>query len=118
MKPSTLLSIVTASISLFALNATAADTDQKSYVTGYVGYTNALDSDQNDVAFGGEYRLAAFEFGLRPIVGAFVTDEGAAYGYAGLNWDVPLIDNELYLIPNFAAGVYAEGDGVDLGGAI
>ncbi len=118
MKLSTLVSAVTVSASLFAFNAMAGDTDHKSYVTGYVGYTNVLDSDQNDVSFGGEYRFKDFDFGIRPVVGGFVTNEGAAYGYAGLNWDVPLIENELYLIPNFAAGAYAEGDGKDLGGAI
>jgi hypothetical protein len=118
MKLSTLLSIVTASASLVAFNAMAGETDQKSYVTGYLGYTNVLDSDQNDFAFGAEYRFKDIDFGIRPVVGGFVTDEGAAYGYAGLNWDVALIENELYLIPNFAAGAYAEGDGADLGGAI
>jgi len=111
-----LLSLAAAAlITPFAIAGTAQATD---YITGYVGYYNVTDDDQNATQFGAEYRFSPYEYGLRPIVGAFITTDGSAYGYAGVNWDIDLIPNELFLIPNFAVGAYAEGDGKDLGGAL
>ncbi len=90
----------------------------KSYITGYVGYFDVIRNDYVATQFGVEYRARPLQYGIRPMVGINATTDSSIYGYAGLNWDVPLIDNQLYLIPNFAAGLYKRGDGRDLGGAI
>lgn len=89
------------------------------YVSVNVGKFNALRSGTDDtVQFGAEYRFSEFMYGIRPIVGGFGTGDGSAYGYAGANWDVPLLANQLYLVPNFAVGAYSEGSGKDLGGTL
>lgn len=118
MKLRTLLTSVAISATMFASAASATDYNQIDYVTGYVGYFNVLDSDDNAGILGAEYRFSATEYGLRPIVGVFGTSEGSAYGYAGVNWDVAILPDELYLIPNFAVGAYSDGGGKDLGGVI
>ncbi|MGE0754565.1 MAG: acyloxyacyl hydrolase [Alphaproteobacteria bacterium] len=88
------------------------------YVTGYIGWHDFIDDEESSAEFGAEYRFHPFNYGIRPTLGLYVTSEGAAYGYGGINWEVPLVDNEVYLIPNFMVGAYGEGDGKDLGGAI
>ena len=103
---------VTASM-LVSVPAQATD-----YLSFNVGAFNALRDGNQDAQFGLEYRMSAYQYNLRPVFGGFITDEGALYGYAGVNWDIALMPNKLFLIPNFAVGAYAQGDGKDLGGAI
>lgn len=88
------------------------------YLTGYAGWFDVLDQEDEAGQFGLEYRFSPWQWGIRPTLGFNVTTDSSAYGYAGFHWDIPLIENQLYLVPNFAAGVYGEGDGKDLGGAI
>jgi lipid A 3-O-deacylase len=88
------------------------------YLTGYAGWYDIVDGEDEAGQLGVEYRFSPVQYGIRPTLGINVTGDGAVYGYGGFNWDVPVIDNQLYLIPNFVAGLYAEGDGKDLGGAI
>jgi lipid A 3-O-deacylase len=88
------------------------------YVHGYVGLFDFVDQDNEATQFGVEYRMSPIAYGFRPMLGANVTTDGSLYGYGGFAWDVPLIDNQLYLVPNFAAGAYAQGDGKDLGHAL
>jgi len=91
---------------------------EKDYITGYVGYFDIVRNKQEAAQFGAEYRARPLQYGVRPMIGINVTNDSAVYGYAGLNWDVPLLDKQLYLIPNFAVGAYKRGDGRDLGGAL
>jgi lipid A 3-O-deacylase len=103
----------------FGLLATAQPALATDYLSLNVGQFNALRSGTDDtIQFGAEYRFSEWMYGVRPIVGAFGTGDGGAYGYAGFNWDVALLPNQLYLVPNFAVGAYSEGDGKDLGGAL
>jgi hypothetical protein len=88
----------------------------KDYLVPYAGIFDIGDSDAN-AQFGLEYRFADIGYGFRPTVGANVDDESAAYVYGGLNWDLPLGYN-FTLTPNFMAGLYHQGAGVDLGGGI
>lgn len=113
MKHTALAALAALPLALTALPAAASD-----YLTGSLGWFDIVDKDDESAQFGLEYRVTPWQFGLRPIVGVSVTGDGSVYGYAGLNWDVALIENELYLIPNFAVGAYSDGDGKDLGGAI
>ena len=91
---------------------------QAGYLTGYAGWFDFIDDEETSAQFGVEYRFNPIEYGFRPTVGFNVTTDGSTYGYGGFHWDIELLDNELFIIPNFAAGVYGEGDGKDLGGAI
>ena len=102
---------------LFFVTAFAHPAMAEDYLVPYLGYYDITQGDDSAVQFGGEYRFSAIDFGLRPTLGVSVTSDGSVYGYGGLNWDIPLT-NELYIIPNFMAGLYGRGDGKDLGGAI
>jgi lipid A 3-O-deacylase len=63
--------------------------------------------------------LPRFVPDLVPLVGAMATAKGSAYGYGGFRLDVPLAaDGRWTLSPGFAAGLYARGDGKNLGGPI
>lgn len=97
----------------FSGGAHAAD-----YLTGYAGWFDLVDGEDESAQFGVEYRFHPWDFGLRPVLGANFTSDSGVYGYGGLNWDVPIVANQIYLIPNFMAGVYREGNSKDLGGAI
>lgn len=105
-----------ASASLLSSGANAQD-----YLTAGVADFDTFDT-YDAVAFNLEYRGDYVFYNMvRPIVGAFVTSEDAAYAYAGLNWDIPLVKDKIFLIPGFAVGAYSQGDereGKDLGGAL
>ena len=101
-----------------AIAAPQADTSQTDYLTGYVGYVDVIRNDWNATQFGAEYRAKPVYYGLRPMIGISDTTDGSVYGYAGFDYDIPLWNKQVYLIPNFAAGAYAKGDGKPLGGAI
>ncbi len=108
-----------ATLSAFALTAAASNALAGDYLSFNAGEFNALRSGQeHNFQYGAEYRFSEVMYGLRPIVGGFGTDSGAAYGYAGVNWDVALIPNQLYIVPNFAVGAFKEGSGKKLGGAL
>ncbi|MFW0778014.1 MAG: acyloxyacyl hydrolase [Rickettsiales bacterium] len=104
--------LIAAALSATTLSSPALATE---YVTGYVGLFDLVDGDNEATQFGAEYRFEATSYGLRPMIGANITTDGSLYGYGGFNWDVALIDDQLYLIPNFAVGAYSQGDGKDLG---
>jgi lipid A 3-O-deacylase len=87
------------------------------YLTGSVGAFDLVDGEDESAQFGVEYRMTPWKYGLRPTVGATVTADGGVYGYGGLNWDLQASPS-IYIIPNFMAGLYAEGDSKDLGHAI
>lgn len=104
------------SVSAQAAPASGNDTE---YLTGTLGWYDATQQDNEATLFGAEYRFAPVYYGLRPIAGGFYTTDQSAYGYAGLQYDLALIPEKLYLSPNFAAGAYTAGDdGKRLGGAI
>lgn len=96
----------------------SAPAQANEYLTGSVGYFDVLNGDEDAAAFGLEYRFNTWDYHIRPIVGVMGTTDSSLYGYAGINMEVPILTNQLYLIPNFAVGAYSEGDGKDLGGAI
>jgi lipid A 3-O-deacylase len=52
-----------------------------------------------------------------PFVGLTATAEGGSYGYGGIGMDI-FLGKRFVATPNFAAGVYGNGDGKDLGYAI
>lgn len=109
--------LVAVTVSLYSLSfgvAQAAD-----YVSVNAGEWNALRSGQDHAyQYGAEYRFSDIDYGIHPIVGGFGTSDGGGYVYAGANWNVALLPNKLYLVPNFAVGAYKEGTRKHLGGAL
>jgi len=55
--------------------------------------------------------------GLSPTAGALFAARGTLYGYAGVRADLPL-GGTWELSPQFAAGIYSHGKGINLGGAV
>jgi lipid A 3-O-deacylase len=88
------------------------------YLTGYVGWFDVTQQDDEATQLGLEYRMTPWEYGIRPTLGANITTDGSFYGYGGFNWDIELVNNQVYLVPNFMVGGYAQGDGKDLGSSI
>lgn len=110
--------ILFAALITFACTAPAMAAPDNDYVSVNLGEYNALRSNQQAVQYGLEYRFAEWSHGVHPIIGAFGTTDSAAYGYAGLNWNVAIMPEQLFIVPNFAVGAYSEGDGKDLGGTL
>lgn len=79
--------------------------------------------DAEGTAFGFEYRWPYRSdpwWGLEelaPIAGVIADTEGSVYGYAGLRYDWEVGDPWL-VTPSMSAGLYEEGDGLDLGHAV
>jgi lipid A 3-O-deacylase len=108
-----------AGISALALIVSAPQPAQAvDYLSGYAGWFDISQQDDEAAQVGMEYRFSPWEYGIRPMIGANITTDGSIYGYGGLDWDIPVVDNQWYIIPNFAAGGYAQGDGKDLGSGI
>lgn len=104
-----------------AVFMTATGAQAADYLSLNMGEYEALRSDTGNnraLQYGAEYRFSEVAYGLRPILGGFGTSDGGAYGYAGVNWDVALFPNQLYLVPNFAVGAYRDGSGKKLGGTL
>ncbi len=78
-----------------------------------VGYYD-INDDREAGEFRLEYRSSAEYWIFKPFAGAMATSDAAFYAYGGVLVDIYL-GNRLVLTPNFAAGLYAEGDGKDLG---
>jgi len=99
-----------------AAPAIAARTSNTDYIDFSLGQAGAFDSDES-TSYGVEYRYKDIGNGFRPIIGFTGDDEGAAYGYAGVDWDLQ-VANSFYLIPTLAVGAYHQGDSQDLGGGL
>ena len=104
--------------SSFAGGLAKTEGKDKAYITGYVGYFDVLRQNYDATQFGAEFRAAAWQYGIRPMFGISSTEKGSVYGYGGVHWDIPIVDKQLYISPNFAVGLYRAGDGKDLGGAL
>lgn len=105
------------STAAYAAPAKQKSTGETEYLTGTLGWYDLIDQDDQAMLGGVEYRFMPIGYGVRPMVGVFGTTDSAVYGYAGLHWDIKVTD-QFYISPNFAAGLYGQGDGKDLGGAI
>lgn len=85
----------------------------------YVGEFSALRDPKHESFMGGaEYRYKDIFYGVRPTVGAFGTGDGELYGYAGINWDLPLGIAPVYITPGFGAGYYHDNGAKRLGYAL
>ena len=105
--------LIVATSSHSALAAAAGDSTNGDLAV-YAGQYSVFDDTYDSGMFGMEYRWADVWRGIRPTVGAFANGDDAAYGYAGIYWDIPL--GRFTISPGVAAGFYHQGDSKDLGG--
>jgi len=97
--------------------APSASADSPSFLSIGVGWYD-INDDQDAVDLRVEYRSKVKLLGfVKPWVGAEVTSVAAAYGVAGVLTDI-FLSRRIVLTPGFGVGVYADGDGKDLGSAI
>lgn len=111
-----------ASVALLGLltltaNAEAADSTRRgSDLVFHAGeYSVMRGREYQSVEAGLEYRFADQYHGLRPTVGILGNTDSAMYGYAGINWDLPLGLGPIMITPGTAVGAYHQGDSKDLG---
>jgi hypothetical protein len=106
-----------AALAVIALAAPAYARSGEEHVAVYGGEFEVFGSgtDQSSAMLGAEYRFADQFNGLRPVIGGFINDDSAAYGYAGAYWDLPLGTEPFIISPGFAVGGYHGGDSKDLG---
>lgn len=90
--------------------------DDPDFVLGRAGFYDINDNEEA-LEFGGEYRWGKKFWIFKPFAGATVTTDRALYGYGGVLVDI-YFGRRLVLTPNFAAGLYSDGDGKDLGSTI
>ena len=88
----------------------------------YGGIFNTA-NDDNPTEFGIEYRFSGLRtpkfpasLALKPAVGLAGTEDGNAWVYGGLRLDLKL--GSWVITPQFAASLYEDGDGRDLGGVL
>ena len=94
-----------------------AAADDPSFLSVGVGWYD-INDDQHAVDFRVEYRAKEKILGfIKPWVGVEVTSDIAAYGVAGVLTDI-FFGRRIVLTPSFGVGVYADGDGKELGSAL
>ena len=94
----------------------ASNSTNNSDLAVYVGQFSALrDKADRSVEIGAEYRFKDQYYGLRPTVGVMVNTDDAFYGYAGINWDLPLGIAPIFITPGVKVGGYSKGNSKNLG---
>ncbi len=110
---------VFATLFLFHATMVRAETRDMDFLAFSLGGNGVFNShDDSSLTYGLEYRYRDIDYGLRPIAGILGTARGSAYGYLGLNWDLPLDTRPWVITPSFAVGAYRHGGGQDLGQAL
>lgn len=111
------ISLVAGLACLVALQADGR-AEEPDFVTFGAGVYDMFD-DQTTAEFRVEYVFSEAHKAwiFTPFVGLTATAEGGTYGYGGIGIDI-FMGKRLVVTPNFAAGVYGNGDGKDLGHAI
>lgn len=102
---------------LFAAVLPAA-AEEPSFISFGAGYYDLFDNQSAGEARV-EYRFSEANkvWIFTPFVGAMGTTDAATYGYAGIGIDV-FFGKRWVATPNFAVGLYGNGDGKDLGYAV
>jgi lipid A 3-O-deacylase len=92
--------------------------DPGPFVVLTAGRFNIEDPSEGPTGGGAEYRWAPLDrWKLIPSVGFTVAEGGVAYGYAALHYDFH-IGRSWRLTPVFGAGLFSNGDDLDLGHAV
>lgn len=102
---------------LFVATAPAV-AEEPAFLSIGAGYYDLFD-DQSAGEARLEYRFSEAQklFFFRPFVGVTATTDAATYGYAGVGIDI-FFGKRWVATPNFAVGLYGNGDGKDLGHAV
>ncbi len=108
-----LTAIVAAALTLRAPEPTTAAEDDPHFLTLAAGYYD-INDDMDAVEFRAEFRARNQFWFFKPFGGLMATSDAAFYGYAGLLVDL-YFGRRVVLTPGFAAGLYEDGDGKDLG---
>jgi len=94
--------------------------DYLSMSAGYYDIGRMGNDKQNEaLSLTAEWRPATRWAGglVAPFAGGMLTTDGGLYGYGGVGLDFHPT-RTMYIFPNFAAGLYSDGDGKDLGHAV
>ena len=97
--------------------AISIGTDDPAEIAFKLGAFDSVNGQHPAGLIGAEYRFGQTFFHLRPFIGGTLTTEIAAYGYAGLGFDVTF-GRHWVLTPNAAFGVYGRGTGTNLGSTV
>ncbi|EDP64017.1 hypothetical protein BAL199_05464 [alpha proteobacterium BAL199] len=102
---------------LFVATAPAV-AEEPAFISIGAGYYDLFD-DQSAGEARLEYRFSETQklFFFTPFVGVTATTDAATYGYAGVGIDI-FFGKRWVATPNFAVGLYGDGDGKDLGHAV
>ena len=91
--------------------------DALAFGAGYYDVLRAMRNKPDALSaglFNIEYRSDKKLWYFRPQIGAWATNQGSAYIYAGIRLDV-FIGNRFVFTPSFSPGLYMDGHGRDLG---
>ena len=100
-----------------AVMAPPASADDPSFISVGVGWYD-INDNEGAVDLRVEYRSKAKILSIvKPWIGVEVTSDIAAYGVVGILADI-FFGRRVVLTPSVGVGVYADGDGKDLGSAI
>jgi lipid A 3-O-deacylase len=89
--------------------------NRMSYLQFGTGYYD-INDNKSTFELRVEKRFAKAFLKLQPLTGLMITGDKAIYGYGGISLD--WVFGNFILTPSFAAGLYLDGDGKDLGHAI
>jgi hypothetical protein len=109
---------------LCSLIATPARATEPAWISLNAGPIEIFDDDTR-AHLGAEVRFTPRRYSwfprflpaLSPTVGGLFGGKGTLYGYAGVRADLPL-KGGWALSPQFAAGIYSHGKGINLGGPL
>lgn len=87
-----------------------------SFLTIGIGYYD-INDNEDAVEFRVEWRGQKFFWALRPLAGIMGTSDSSIYAYGGIAMDV-YFGSRIVMTPSFAAGLFDDGSGKDLGSAI
>ncbi|UUX51151.1 acyloxyacyl hydrolase [Nisaea acidiphila] len=112
------LSVATAALAFLVSSNVSVRAEEPAFLSLGAGVYDVIDNETTAEArveyrFSEQNKLWLFT----PFVGFMATAEGATYGYGGIGVDI-FFGKRWVLTPNFAAGIYGNGDGKDLGSAI
>ena len=110
------LSIALAIMLALTARGAAAASDEPTFVTFHAGGYDVND-DETAGQFNLEIRSGWNDWYVKPFAGVMATTDAAFYGYAGFLLDIYFGDRIVFT-PNVAVGLYANGDGKDLGSVI
>ena len=97
----------------FAFLAPAKADDPALWKFG-VGAFDIINGEERAVEFRAEVQGKGLWDTLKPIAGASITTKGSTYGFVGAALDLKLGES-FYITPSVAPGIYAKGNGKDLG---